>query len=76
MLAEDTRRRNLRAKLFHTGGLMQTLLNTLYLTVPGYLHLDNDTLRFEIERETKLRVPLHHIGAVVSFGDVLVSPQP
>ncbi len=53
---------------------MQTLLNTLYLTVPGYLHLDNDTLRFEIERETKLRVPLHHIGAVVSFGDVLVSP--
>lgn len=53
---------------------MQTLLNTLYLTLPGYLHLDNDTLRFEIERETKLRIPLHHIGAVVSFGDVLVSP--
>lgn len=53
---------------------MQTLLNTLYLTLPGYLHLDNDTLRFEFERETKLRVPLHHLGAVVCFGDVLVSP--
>ncbi len=53
---------------------MQTLLNTLYLTLPGYLHLDNDTLRFEIERETRLRVPLHHLGAVVCFGDVLVSP--
>lgn len=53
---------------------MQTLLNTLYLTLGGYLHLDNDTLRFEIERETRLRVPLHHIGAVVCFGDVLVSP--
>ena len=53
---------------------MQTLLNTLYLTLPGYLHLDNDTLRFEIERETKLRVPLHHLSAVVCFGDVLVSP--
>jgi CRISPR-associated protein Cas1 len=53
---------------------MQTLLNTLYLTLPGYLHLDNDTLRFEIERETRLRVPLHHIGSVVCFGDVLISP--
>ena len=53
---------------------MQTLLNTLYLTVPGYLHLDNDTLRFEIEHQTKLRVPMHHLGGVVCFGDVLVSP--
>ena len=53
---------------------MQTLLNTLYLTLAGYLHLDNDTLRFEIEKETQLRVPLHHIGSVVCFGDVLVSP--
>jgi CRISPR-associated protein Cas1 len=53
---------------------MQTLLNTLYLTLPGYLHLDNDTLRFEIERQTKLRVPMHHLGSVVCFGDVLVSP--
>lgn len=53
---------------------MQTLLNTLYLTLPGYLHLENDTLRFEIEHETRLRVPLHHLGSVVCFGDVLVSP--
>ena len=53
---------------------MQTLLNTLYLTQSGYLHLDNDTLRFEIEQETRMRVPLHHIGSVVCLGDVLVSP--
>jgi CRISP-associated protein Cas1 len=53
---------------------MQALLNTLYLTLSGYLHLDNDTLRFEVERETRLRVPLHHIGSIVCFGDVLVSP--
>ena len=53
---------------------MQTLLNTLYLTVAGYLHLENDTLRFEVERETRMRVPLHHIGGVVCFGDVLVTP--
>jgi len=54
---------------------MQTLLNTLYITTPlAYLHLDNDTVRVEIERETKLRVPLHHLGGIVVFGNVLVSP--
>lgn len=54
---------------------MQTLLNTLYITTPqSYLHLDNDTVRVEVERETKLRVPLHHLGGVVVFGNVLVSP--
>lgn len=54
---------------------MQTLLNTLYITTPlAYLHLDNDTVRVEVERETKLRVPLHHLGGVVVFGNVLVSP--
>lgn len=54
---------------------MQTLLNTLYVTTPlSYLHLDNDTVRVELERETRLRVPLHHLGAVVVFGNVLVSP--
>ena len=45
------------------------LLNTLYLTTPQtYLRLDNDTLRVEVEQETKLRVPLHHLSAVVCFG--------
>ncbi|SBT10518.1 CRISPR-associated endonuclease Cas1 1 [Candidatus Propionivibrio aalborgensis] len=54
---------------------MQTLLNTLYVTTPlSYLHLDNDTVRVEVERETRLRVPLHHLGGVVTFGNVLVSP--
>lgn len=34
------------------------LLNTLYVTTPdAYLHLDNETLRVEIEHETRLRVP-------------------
>ena len=45
------------------------LLNTLYVNTPGsYLHLDNDTLRREVEHETRLRVPLHHLQAVVCFG--------
>ena len=54
---------------------MQTLLNTLYVgTQMSYLHLDNNTVRVEVERETRLRVPLHHLRGVVLFGNVLVSP--
>lgn len=54
---------------------IQTVENTVYIMAQGaYAHLDNDTLRIEIERETKLRVPLHHVGALVCFGNVLVSP--
>lgn len=50
------------------------LLNTLYITTPdSYLRLDNDTLRVEVERETRLRVPLHHLQAVVCFGHVGLS---
>lgn len=51
------------------------LLNTLYVTLPdSYLRLDNDTLRVEdAERETRLRVPLHHLQAVVCFGHVGLS---
>lgn len=54
---------------------MRTLLNTLYVTTPhAYLHLDNDTVRVDVERETRLRVPLHHLGGIVTFGNIMVSP--
>lgn len=50
------------------------LLNTLYVTLPdSHLRLDNDTLRLLVGDETRLRVPLHHLGAVVCFGHVSVS---
>jgi CRISPR-associated protein Cas1 len=50
------------------------LLNTLYVTTPeSRLRLDNDTLRVELEEETRLRVPLHHVSSVVCFGHVSVS---
>ncbi|MBL8495261.1 MAG: type I-C CRISPR-associated endonuclease Cas1 [Rhodocyclaceae bacterium] len=50
------------------------LLNTLYVTTPeSYLRLENDTIRIEVEREVKLRVPLHHVGAVVCLGNVGLS---
>lgn len=54
---------------------MHQLLNTLYVTTENsYLRLDHETLKVSVERETKLQVPLHHLGGVVCFGDVLVSP--
>ena len=50
------------------------LLNTLYVTTPeSRLRLDNDTLRVELEEESRLRVPLHHLQAVVCFGHVSLS---
>lgn len=53
-----------------------TLLNTLYVMTEGsYLRLDNDTVRIDVERETRLRVPLHHLGGIVTLGDdVMLSP--
>lgn len=54
---------------------MITLQNTLYIMTPlAYVHLDNATLRVDVEREKRLQVPLHHVGALVCFGNVLVSP--
>lgn len=54
---------------------MQTLLNTLYVMTPNaYAHLENATIRIDVEREKKLQVPLHHLTSVVCFGNVMVSP--
>ncbi|MES1192180.1 MAG: type I-C CRISPR-associated endonuclease Cas1c [Steroidobacter sp.] len=50
------------------------LLNTLYVTAPdAYLRLDNDTISVKVEDEVKLRVPLHHVSAVVTFGNIAFS---
>ena len=55
--------------------MARELLNTLYVTTQGaYVHLDNQTLRVEVDDETRLRVPVHHLGSVVCFGRVSVSP--
>lgn len=54
---------------------MTQLLNTLYVTTPGsYLHLDHDTVRVEVEHETRLRVPLLHLSGIICFGHVSLSP--
>lgn len=52
------------------------LLNTLYVTTErSYLRLDHETLRVEAEGEKLLQIPLHHLGAIVCFGDVMISPS-
>jgi len=54
---------------------MKPLLNTLFVQTQGtYLHLDHDTLKLEIERVTRFQVPLHHLGSIVVFGNILISP--
>ncbi|HNP27329.1 MAG TPA: type I-C CRISPR-associated endonuclease Cas1c [Nitrosomonas sp.] len=54
---------------------MYQLLNTLYVMTPqAYVHLENNTLRIDVERQKKLQVPLHHLGAVVCFGNIMISP--
>lgn len=54
---------------------MYQILNTLYIMTPNaYVHLENDTVRIDVERQKKLQVPLHHLGTVVCFGNVMVSP--
>ena len=55
--------------------MARQLLNTLYVMTPNsYLHLENDTLRVDVEREKKLQVPLHHLGSVVCLGNIMLSP--
>jgi CRISPR-associated protein Cas1 len=54
---------------------MKQILNTLYVQTQGtYLHLDHETLKLQVEKETKLQVPLHHLGGITMFGNVMMSP--
>lgn len=54
---------------------MKEFLNTLYVTKErAYLHLDHDTIRMEVGSERPFRMPLLHLGSIVCFGDVLLSP--
>lgn len=55
---------------------MTVLLNTLYVTTPeAYLRLEGETVCVMIDKEKRLQVPMHHLGAIVCFGDVMLSPS-
>lgn len=54
---------------------MKKLLNTLYVTTQGaYLAKDGECVAVRIDKEVKLRVPIHTLGSVVCFGQVSCSP--
>lgn len=54
---------------------MKQLLNTLYVMTQGaYLSLDHETVRVEVGGELKLQVPLHHLGTIMTMGNVMISP--
>lgn len=54
---------------------MKQILNTLYVQTQGsYLRLDHETLKISIEGKSRFQVPLYHLGGIVMFGNVLISP--
>lgn len=53
---------------------MTTSLNTLYVQTQGtYLQLESETVLIEADGN-KRRIPLHHLSAIMVFGQVMVSP--
>ncbi|MCP5417569.1 MAG: type I-C CRISPR-associated endonuclease Cas1 [Chromatiaceae bacterium] len=53
---------------------MKKLLNTLYVTTQGaWLARERETVLVRIEQETRLRLPIHTLGAIVCFGQVSAS---
>ena len=54
---------------------MRKMLNTLYVTTQGaYLHKEGETVVVKVERENRLRLPIHTLGSIVCFGQVSCSP--
>jgi CRISPR-associated protein Cas1 len=54
---------------------MRKLLNTLYVSSQGsYLRREGETVVVEREKEKVLQLPIHTLGGIVCFGNVLCSP--
>jgi CRISPR-associated protein Cas1 len=54
---------------------MKKHLNTLFVTTQGaYLHKDGETVTVNVEREVRLRLPVHTLDGIVCFGNVMMSP--
>lgn len=55
---------------------MKKLQNSLYINTQGaYLHKEHETLVIDINKEKVAQLPIHAIGAIFCFGNVMVSPQ-
>jgi CRISP-associated protein Cas1 len=54
---------------------MKKLLNTLFVTTQGsYLFKEGETIAIKVEKEVKLRLPIHTLSGIVCFGNVSMSP--
>lgn len=54
---------------------MKKHLNTLFITTQGaYLFKEGETVVVSVEKETRLQVPIHTLGGIVCFGNVMCSP--
>ena len=55
---------------------MKHHLNTLFVTTQeAYLAKEGEAVLVRVEKQTKLRVPVHNLGGIVCFGRVGVSPS-
>lgn len=54
---------------------MRKMLNTLYVTTQGaYLNKEGETVVVSVDRQTRLRLPIHTLSSIVCFGQVSCSP--
>jgi CRISP-associated protein Cas1 len=49
--------------------------NTLFVTTQGsYLAKDGDAVAVRVDKEDRMRIPIHTLGGILCFGQVTVSP--
>ncbi len=54
---------------------MKRHLNTLFVTTEGsYLRKDGQAVVVMVEKQARLRIPLHNLDGIVCFGNVMCSP--
>ena len=54
---------------------MKKYLNTLFVITQGsYLSKEGETVVVSVGKETKLQVPIHNLGGIMCFGNVMMTP--
>lgn len=55
---------------------MKVIQNTLYVLTQGaYLHHDHQSVKVDIEKKTRMSIPLHNIESIACFGNIMISPH-
>ena len=56
-------------------GIMKKHLNTLFVTTQGaYLAKEGETVVVKVQKEIRLRIPIHTLGGIVRFRNITCSP--